>query len=392
MIKKIFNRCNLYFAIFVIYEMHGFLFPKTSLINRVLVFLIIGIGIAHFYKIITHLNDSKLVPFLGVLNVFTVVLSLYGLVNIFIGGVSSYVSSEVFLKNILMSFLPLYSFYYYSQKGYITSTWIKYVLFILCAVSVVQYNQYRVEELADAAIGRENITNNAGYAFLALMPFLFFWNNKRIIQFLLLFFISVYIISGMKRGAIFIGFICTLYFFIQTFKNTSSSRNILVMLLVFIFGFVVYNIWSDFSTSNTYFQHRLEATISGDSNGRDMIYSTFLDHFMKDANVFNILFGFGADATIAYNGYYAHQDWIELLLDCGVFGVVVYFCFYFSGFKSRCKFGDNSIYCCLVMSFLILFGKSLFSMGYQSIGLYQGLSIGYCLSAIKEYKSHIIYG
>lgn len=390
MIKKLFTQCNLYFGLFVLYEMHGFLYPKTSMLNKLLAFFIIAIGVVHFFKVLSSRKSERLHPFFKAFNTFAIFLSIYGIFNIITGGATPLVTSEVFLKNILLSFLPLYSFFYFSQKGEINSTWIKYAFLVLCLLAFVQFTQNRIEELAEAAVERVNITNNKGYAFLALMPFLVFWKDRRTIQFVLLLFLTAYILMAMKRGAIVIGAFCSTYFIFQSFKNSSSKERFILFVLVGAFVFLLFDLWGDYMSSNTYFQSRLESTLEGDTNGRNDIYSSLYNHFTLDANLFNYFLGFGPDSTIAYYGHYAHQDWIELLLNCGLIGVFMYGLFYIQSFKTVRLFDNDSARICFMMSLFILFGKSMFSMGYQSIGIYQGLSIGYSLSTLMNYKSQKI--
>lgn len=387
MLKKIFNPCNIYFGLFTLYEMHGFLYAKTSLLNKLLVFYILFIGLFHFIKILFYETKSNKLPFIKVFIFFTIFLSCYGIFNIINGSPSNLVTSEVYLKNILISFLPLYSFFYYSKKGYINESWIKYVFIILILLALIKYTQERFEVLSESSSFRENLTNNKGYMFLALMPFLIFWNNNRILQFIFLTFLCAYILMAMKRGAILLGSICMIYFIIQSFKKITYKQKITILLLLYITLYLLVGLFTEYFDNNSYFQNRLESTIQGDSSGRDDIYSSLLDYFFINANFFNLIIGFGPDATIAYYGHYAHQDWLELLINCGFAGIIIYIFFYVSAFKTVKLISNNKkIYVCFIMSILILLGKSMFSMGYESIGLYQGLSLGYCLSCISNYR------
>ena len=75
-----------YLVFFVLYEMHGYLYPKTSIINKLLVFYIIGIGVFHFCKFLSLNHKTGTLPFIKALNAFTIVLAIYGIFNIVTGG------------------------------------------------------------------------------------------------------------------------------------------------------------------------------------------------------------------------------------------------------------------------------------------------------------------
>ena len=93
----------------------------------------------------------------------------------------------------------------------------------------------------------------------------------------------------------------------------------IAILLCGLFYFI-----SDFYSTNTYFQHRLEATKEGNSSGRDDIYETLLNHILSNGNLFGMIFGEGALATTKITWTAAHNDWLEFMVDMGLIGFVSY--------------------------------------------------------------------
>ena len=103
--------------------------------------------------------------------------------------------------------------------------------------------------------------------------------------------------------------------------------------------------------------------------------------------MFNKLFGFGTAATErTYLGMKAHSDWIEVLFDYGILGIVLYV-FYFINLiklyvKNR-KSDYSSIYLCILW---ICGLKSIFSfVFFDSELLALAISYGYVVG--KQYNS-----
>ena len=130
-------------------------------------------------------------------------------------------------------------------------------------------------------------------------------------------------------------------------------------------GYFIYNQFLD----NEYLQRRLEATLEGQSSNRDVAYSQLLDHWLNESNPLIFLFGNGTAQTISVWGNYGHNDWLELLVDNGLFGAVLYFSIFVSTIlyikKARLVFEmKTAAYLCV----LILFIQSCFSMGFTGGG------------------------
>lgn len=77
----------------------------------------------------------------------------------------------------------------------------------------------------------------------------------------------------------------------------------------------------------------MEDTASGQSSGRDILYSTYWSHYINNDNIVQLLFGEGAYHTENILHLKAHNDWLELLIDCGLCGAILYFVYWYSFFK-----------------------------------------------------------
>ncbi len=333
----------------------------------------------------------KLPNFLKAVNCFLVVLTLYGVVYmmsytpeiVFSNGGSP--AKFTYLKELYVSILPIYLFYYFGHRGELSPSWIRYVGVVLLLFAVFNYFKSQQEMLMQAMTeGRtqEEFTNNIGYTFCAILPLLFFWRFKPLIQYVLLLVCVAFIVMAMKRGAILISALCVIYFLKQNISNaTKKQRRIIVgvSLIALIVGskFVI-----DFASESDYFQSRIETTMGGGSSGRDIIFTTLWNYYFTQTSNVQLLFGCGANYTIAIAGNYAHNDWLELLINQGVLGVILYLWYFFALYGEvrilwSQKNNDEAVV--LTMALGVMFMSTLFSMSYASLGTATVLILGYCL-------------
>jgi hypothetical protein len=105
----------------------------------------------------------------------------------------------------------------------------------------------------------------------------------------------------------------------------------------------------------------------------------------------NSFFGSGANATLSISSLYAHNDWLEIAINQGVFGLIIYF-FYWIMFFRECSSKSYTPYARLAMQllFIIYFMKTFFSMSYNDMTVGATLVLGYCLAQEKK-NEQIIY-
>ena len=145
----------------------------------------------------------------------------------------------------------------------------------------------------------------------------------------------------------------------MTFKRVFA----ILLLLAAAATFIYYSI-----ESNEYLMSRIEKTQSEGIGQRSIAYVALWNHWSSDTNLFTFLFGNGMAQTITVWGNYAHNDWLELLIDNGLLGVVIYLMLFVLAFMYIRKMNIGrlyklSAYLCLIIWFL----KTVFSMGYTSM-------------------------
>ena len=386
--KNFFKISNLYIAFWCLYSLQGTLYASGSIISQGILAILLAISVYYAFYVNIYLKTPSVIK---ALNVFILMLTFYGLIYWMSGEVHLTeeglpVGAMGYLKEIYISLLPIYAFYAFSAQGLLTEKDIRSWFFIFLAIVTASHFRAEREALQEAIMEgsmQEEFTNNTGYTFLSLMPLLFFFREKRVIQYIALVYILVFIIMGMKRGAIIVGTLVLLWFLYRSLKDsTPKTRKKIFFLTVIIAVAGIYYIGYIYSSSE-YFQYRLEQTEEGETSGRDIIYSTLFSYFLNETTPWQFFFGCGANYTVAIAGNYAHNDWLELAINQGCLGTIVYLMYWICFVKTWRKNKSNpTTYSSLGALLAIFFLSTLFSMSYGSMSIYATLCLGYCLAEV----------
>lgn len=386
---KYINICNVYVFLWCIFRLKGWLYQgdQISTISYIIIMLI-----SLYYAIICY-KDYRYQPVIKYYNILIVFFSIYGIINILffedLNKIGHVIPTDFFLQNILRSMLPFYAFYAFTKKGYITQKWLCYVAIIVLFISVPRYfiEQRKMMQLmlAKGLLNVDEVTNNAGYLFSALLPLFCFWNKKPLVQYAGFLICIFFMLSGMKRGAILVGGLSLFFIFFSVFRTSNTKSKIVFLILTIICIFLSYKYFSYMEDSSAYFMQRLEDTKEGNTSSRFVLYEDFWNMFWNNSNPFSLLFGLGADATIRYGKNYAHNDWLEIAVDHGMIGITVFFVFW----KRMLHFWRTTrkypvIYVALGACVIQLFAKTFFSMSINDMEFYTVLVLGYCVAIVTK--------
>lgn len=384
--KNFFKISNLYILLWCLYSLQGTLYASGSIISQGILAILLAISVYYAFYVNIYLKTPSVIK---ALNVFILMLTFYGLIYWMSGEViltseGMPVGAMGYLKGIYISLLPIYAFYAFSAKRLLTEKDIRSWFFIFLTIVTASYFRAEREALQEAMMEgslREEFTNNTGYSFLSLMPLLFFFKEKRVIQYIALAYILVFIIMGMKRGAIIVGTLVLLWFLYRSLKDaTPKTRYQLLFLSLLILVAGGFYISHTYNTSE-YFQYRLEQTEAGETSARDIIFSTLFNYFLNETTPWQFFFGSGVNYTVVVTGAYAHNDWLELAVNQGCFGFLIYLVFWIYLTRSWIKSKYNSfLYSLLGAFFIINFIPTFFSMVYGNLPIYESLVLGFCLS------------
>lgn len=390
---QLFSFCNLYIILWLVYSLQATVFIDVGTVYSQAIILFLTV-VSLYYMAYTLIH-YKISLFMKMLTVFVVLLTIYGIALIV--GSDTYtthrlerVSNYTYLLSLYSSLLPIYPFYVFTRQGYLTHISLRWWTIVFLVAVLLQYNENRQAALLNAVMlgsDREEFTNNVGYEFLAVMPLMAFFSEKRVIQYAGLAYIMVFILLAMKRGAILIGAVCFVYFIWRSMRGASDNRKFIVAILsvaVIVLGyFVIQNLLEN----SDYFQYRLELTQEGESSGRDEIYSTLYNHFINETSPLKFLFGNGAYGTLKVSHRLAHNDWLELAINQGLLGIVVYVFYWISFLKiiHRARFNDE-LHMAITLLFIIFLLRTFFSMSYGDMSIYATCCLGYCLAKINEHE------
>lgn len=365
--KKFLTLPNLYIALWGLYFTQGTLLPKGSILSRITLLLFVTISVV---SVIYTYTQQKPNTYLNALGLLLAMFTVYGL---FSPG-----DGFNYLKTIYLSLLPTFSFFVFFKQKKIDDRWTRIMFFFMAIVVVVQYTM-EVNYNAETYLNSEEHVINLGYEFLALLPLIYFWKKKPIVQYVLLALIMVMVLSTVKRGAIIIGVLFIVYFLITSTRYSSKKIKWYIWLLGAVFVVLAVRYAIHFFENNQYAQMRVENTLSGDSSSRDYLY-TLAWRIFKDSDPINMLFGHGASSTWRLMGNAAHNDWLEILVNQGIFGAVIYLYYWISFFKLYKK--DKNIDSHLISGSLVIiyFMSTLFSMSYGAMTLPASVALGYCLA------------
>lgn len=369
---------NLYITMWLLYYLQGVLYNVGGFLSQSLLVILL---IASLYYFVYSIFKYSLPKPLRILSVMIVAWTLYGLVSILSG------TGFEYLKSIYISLLPIYAFYVFVKKGFLSEDTIRrwLVIFILVAISSFYKRQNEmIKGAADVGMSPEGFTNGTGYILVGVLPLLPLVWRKPVRQFLMLGVCMLYVLMGFKRGAIISGTLCSLWLIYNSFKSERGSNgkvsrrrmSILILTLVFIVGaiFVV----QYFLSTNDYFNYRLESTRQGDSSNRNNLYGFFLSYFINDMSPLDYLFGLGANGTLKIYGNVAHNDWLEIAINNGAIMLLLYFFYWVSMIKMFIKGNNRNVSNIMFGMFVIIYlFRTFFSFSYGDIPIYSSCALGY---------------
>ena len=372
----------IYIVLWIFYYLQDMLMTRGIIAQSLLVVLIVMSFYAFFIVNLYYRTGM----YLKWLNVMLLIITIYGLI-LFFSGFALYPSdynlntSQQFgyLQKNYMSILPVYAFYLFSLKGYLSEKNMKYIFLLFLIFSIFLY--YQNFFLLSSRLGKEELTNNMGYRFVPLIPMLTLLKIKDVWKYLFLLIILAFIMMSMKRGAILVGVVAFFLYMKHHLEVKSAKQFFYIMFLSVVAICVIYLFVMNLYETSDYFRSRLSSTMEGNTSRRSWIYTHYFDFFIHQTSNMEFFFGCGANATYLRLGQYAHNDWLEMAINQGViFGVIPYIiywgCFiwewksYKSSRRLRQALGDI-----IVIYFLV----ALFSMSFNNMPIVATLCIGYCL-------------
>ncbi|MCM1140282.1 MAG: O-antigen ligase family protein [Muribaculum sp.] len=350
------------------------------------------------YYGIKSLRFSNTPPYIKGLLVMLGMFFVYGGISIINGDhftiktIGKKIDSTIYLISIFKSLAPILPFYYFTRRGVLTdktiNIWVP--LFIISSVCTYYYSMRMLLEMGHNA---DTLVVNGGYSFVAIIPLLYFIRNRNL-GWIYLTIIVIFSLLSVKRGAILISLLSAILFIKAEVKSVSSNKKAIIGLAAIVFlgilSYIVYRLYSE----NIFLQSRIESMLEGNSSHRDTIYENLLSYWSDKENIIQQIFGLGASATLNIGENYAHNDWLEILINNGLIGIGIFIYYWISMYRQANIFSKKSRYhnACMLLLFIGSF-KTIFSMYYTSIITPMAMCLGYVAgqrtTENEKYISHI---
>lgn len=216
-------------------------------------------------------------------------------------------------------FFPILVFsagYMRTQKQALS--WIDDIAFLLVfGLLLVQY--YRIYNSADS----NGLNIGVSYYLLVMLPLLLL-NPHKIIRMMAVIVVAVVLFSSGKRGGMmaFVGALFV-YFLLSSAKKGGTLKRIFVLILTSL-GLACLFVWI-YRYFDSDLLLRFSTMQEDGGSGRLEIWSEIVC-FLGKENVGDLLVGNGYLSTLNMNGfgYSAHNDFLEIVSDFGVFGLGFY--------------------------------------------------------------------
>lgn len=354
------------FLLFILYESQGLFYESGSIISRS--FLAVIMLICGIYMVKTFTLPKKE----GFYKAWTAFTFLNVIGFFFTGRLSDRYQFSMF-KETLVFLLSFYPFYYFAAKKQLE---IKDFLIFFMIMMPLAIGQFYYSKTLLIISGRfssyEDIVNNAAYKFVLLFPFVFLIRKQKLLSAGFASLILFFIIAGSKRGAVVVGSVILLWYFYYQMKIIDEKNKWKGYFLNFLSIAAVSFLGYRYFLNNAYLQYRLKLAAYGDTSARNLIFLNIWDTWL-DSDPFHLLFGYGFAASIRLSklGSFAHNDWLEILSNFGLIGVIILAALFYQGFKLCFNREWNSDKRILMAAIITsAFAITLFSMWYTSLRSY----------------------
>ena len=383
MLKFFANPSNIYIALWCVYLLQGTLYPVGGVLSQSSLVLAILMSLWHVFKILSIPNKRPL--FFRGLALLVLMYTIYGLVLFYTDGSHTqglvlHPQTSNYLKGYYMSLLPFFSCYYFANKGYLTSKQLRRWVVVFVIVAVAEYYRMEREALESMFKSEGEVVNNAGYIMLSIIPCMLIF-KKRLFQYIILIICLLFILFSVKRGAIMIGGVLVLFQLYHTLREMKGKQRLFFILGVVVVACVLIWYLRDTLFESRLFLERVESTKEGNSSGREDLFSTMINFYLNDATIIQQLIGVGADGTLKVASNYAHNDWLELLINQGLLGVFIFafywFCLYRTSISKNLSILSRRV---LLMALIYTFLLSLFSMSIGELNIYVASIMGFALA------------
>lgn len=140
-------------------------------------------------------------------------------------------------------------------------------------------------------------------------------------------------------------------------------------------------------SSNEYFLERVIQTQEGDTSARDDIYMDLIRYIINDMDVFQYIFGLGANGSKKAIGVEGHNDWLEIMVSMGIIGFYSFFLLWKRSLWQYKQITDKEKKLLFGIVVLMIFIRTFSSMAIRDIYITSTSILGFCLASIAKKRT-----
>lgn len=352
---------NVFFIGLVIYFSQGALYAAGSLIGKFALAVILLMSAMFCLKVLLAARRQSMLTY----SIFSLAL-INAVYYVFGGEYGGIYFSQ--LRNVLTALLPFFTVYFLTSRGFVEKRHLIVFFTILLPITILLFFNSRNSIAFELERDADNIVTNTAYMFVSLIPFVFLFAKKRLLSAIVMLILLLFIIQGAKRGAVIVGLFMFLIYAYYLVKSNKSGNALFKFAIPFLGICLLSLCLFEIYQSNEFLLNRM-ANLSEGGSGRDVIYANLIYNWYQSGSVINYLFGHGfvASTKLSGTGHLAHNDWLEILVNFGIFGVAVYVVmFTYLILLVLDRRLSLELHCILSSIFVMWFLKSTFSMMYTA--------------------------
>lgn len=367
-------------------------FDRNRAIRNVAVFCILGILLGHLFPIpiivwrsvFVLLNMVAIASNIKKLHrseFFVLALVVFCSLHFLFSLSASEITS---IGAILFTVPTLILFKYLDTKGVITQKWINAccIVFLFAAVTYYRYKESAfINEFGWAE--ESGFTNNASTLLVGLLLFLLL-SDKKIITWTGFAICWYFLVLSAKRGNIVEAVVPTLVLLVQTYRN--NRRGLIGLIATTVFAIIGISYGIRLFDQNQFLLNKIE---NSGLSGRDGIWNGLLREWSLSPSMFKLILGYGLRGSHQLVSMSAHNDWLEILVDFGVVGLVLQIGIFMSLAKLLAKKSfENRLL--LAACIGVWFIKSMISMGFKDpLNIFIFVTLGIVMSRSVKSKNAI---
>lgn len=281
-------------------------------------------------------------------------------------------------------------FYYFSknsdfENGYGSIVVVYYILAFLSVWAMIRSRSGMITKGDGANV----------YYVLGLAPIVLAKTQRRKIIPIIVLFVTI-VLSGKRTGLIAAVVMIIVYYLIQAANRKSVSQTLTVIFSMAFVAIVLYLIMQRLDDQfDLNIIERLEKLNTDGGSGRDIRW-LYAIGIIGESSLLELIFGNRISFLNITGGLHVHNDFIEVLFDYGIIGLVMYTFFYFylikeaiSMVKYKYRYSGEFVASIIISLFLALFSFYVIDDTYIVCGM---ICYGVFLADWRKYKEELIKG